>query len=400
MSPARGPRRTGVLVVGASAAGLATVEALRREGYTDPITLLGGEYHLPYDRPPLSKQVLSGTWRPEQTLLRPPRQLTAYDCDFVLGKPALALDLASRTVSTATGDFTADHVVLATGATPRLFPGTEGITGVHVLRTLDDALALRDALRTARRVVVVGEGVLGAEIAATARRSGLDVTLTGPQSAPMAAQLGPLAAERLAALHTGEGVRLRLGVGVRGCTTHDGAVTVVVLEDSHELPADLVVVAIGAIPMTDWLTDSGLTLDNGIVCDAQGRTAPGVYAAGDVARWHHPALGTAIRLENRTSATLQAGVVAATITGSTRAHQPIPYFWTDQFDAKIQVHGLITADANAQVVEGDPADGRFVLAFDRAGVPAAILGWNMPKQVAAYRRALVEVYSPAPVPAP
>ncbi|MFE7747139.1 NAD(P)/FAD-dependent oxidoreductase [Nocardia sp. NPDC057455] len=386
-------RRIGVLVVGASAAGLATVEALRRGGYRDRITLLGAEPHLPYDRPPLSKQILSGAWRPERTLLRAPRLLSELDIDVVLGSPAVALDTATRSVHTTTGSVTAEHIVIATGAEPRRLPAPPGLRGVHVLRTLDDALALRDDLSARARVVVVGEGVLGAEIAATARQSGHDVTMTGPQRAPMAAQLGGLAASLLADLHTGNGVRLRLGVGVSGLTDRGGEITGVVLETSETLPADLVVVAIGAVPATEWLVGSGLALADGVVCDARCRAADGVYAVGDVARWHHPALRTTLRLENRTNATEQAGVVAANILGADRAYQPIPYFWSDQFGTKIQVYGTITADARAAVVDGDPEDGRFVARFERGGDVTAVLGWNMPKQARIRRQQVADAHA-------
>ncbi|MGW5377857.1 NAD(P)/FAD-dependent oxidoreductase [Nocardia sp. NPDC003999] len=386
-------RRTGVLVVGASAAGLATVDALRRGGYRDRITLLGAEPHLPYDRPPLSKQILSGAWRPERTLLRAPRLLAELDADIVLGSRAVALDVADRTVHTATGSVAAEHIVIATGAVPRTLPASPGLRGVHVLRTLDDALALRDGLGTRSRVVVVGEGVLGAEIAATAAQCGHHVTMTGPQRAPMAAQLGELAAGLLADLHTGNGVRLRLGVGVSGLTDRDGEVTGVVLETSETLPADLVVVAIGAIPVTDWLVGSGLSLADGVVCDARCRAADGVYAVGDVARWDHPLLRTTLRLENRTNATEQAGVVAANILGAERAYQPIPYFWTDQFTTKIQVYGTITAGAQPTIVDGDPDDGRFVARFERGGDVTAVLGWNMPKQARIQRQELARAHA-------
>ncbi|WP_332839070.1 NAD(P)/FAD-dependent oxidoreductase [Nocardia bovistercoris] len=389
-------RRAGVLVVGASAAGLATVEALRRQGYGDRVTLLGAEPHLPYDRPPLSKQVLSSAWPAERTLLRAPRMLADLDVEIVLGKPALALDAAERAVRTATATHAADHVVIATGATPRTLPAPDGLRGVHVLRTLDDALALRADLTRATRAVVVGEGVLGAEIAATIRQSGLEVTMTGPQPAPMASQLGELVSGMLARLHADNGVRLRLGVGVSGLTDRDGAVTGVRLETDETIPADLVVVAIGARPNTDWLVGSGLTLDNGVVCDSGCRAAHGIYAVGDVARWHHPGVGAAIRLENRTNAIEQAGVVAANIVGGEQAYRPIPYFWTDQFTTKIQVYGTVTADAVATVVDGDPADGRFVVRYDRGGSVAAVLGWNMPKQARMQRQKLVDALTAEP----
>lgn len=405
-------RRTGVLIVGASASGLATAEALRRQGFRGSITMLGAEPHLPYDRPPLSKQILSGTWRPERTLLRAPRMLAELEIDLVLGHRALALDVAGRTVRSTAGLFTAaEAVVIATGATPRRLPTVPGLRGVHVLRTLDDALALRDELtrggRTDRRghassdpgaarprVVVVGEGVLGAEIAATTRQLGTSVTIAGPLSAPMVTQLGEFAAARLADLHTSNGVRLRLGAGVDGFTDRDGAVTGVTLRTGETLPADLVVVAIGAVPATDWLAGSGLTLANGVVCDDSCRAATGVYAVGDVARWHDQDANAPVRLENRTHASEQAGVVAANIVGADRVYRPIPYFWTDQFDTKIQVHGTITPDAQVTVVDGDPATGRFVARYERDGTITAVLGWNMPKQARLQRQHLVDARRP------
>lgn len=379
-----------VLVVGASAAGLSTAEALRRKGYQGRLTLIGDEPHAPYDRPPLSKQVLQGTWGAERSALRPADMLAALKAEFILGETALGLDVASRTVRTSSGRrHTADAVVIATGARARHLPGQDGLAGVHVLRSLDDTLALRAALQSALRVVVVGEGVLGSEIAATARLLGLDVTLVGPLAAPMAAQIGPLAASLLGELHQSHGVRLHLGNGITGLTSYDGRASGVRLASGETLPADVVVVAIGAIPATTWLEGSGLVLDNGVVCDATCRAAEGIYAVGDVARWHHQTLDRLVRFENRTNATEQADAVAAAIVGQPKAYAPVPYFWTDQFDAKIQVFGSISAEATVEVVEGALAESRFVARYTMGGVVTGVLGWNMPKQVRQHRQDVV-----------
>lgn len=387
-----------VLVVGASASGLTTVEALRRKGYKGRITVLGDEPHTPYDRPPLSKQVLCGTWEPERAALRPQDALSALDADFVLGDPAVGLDPASRTVRTESGRaLRAEAVVIATGVRARLLPGQQDLAGVHVLRTLDDALGLRTDLLAGTRLVVVGEGVLGSEIAATARTLGLDVTLTGPLAAPMAMQVGPLVSGVLADLHTERGVRLRLGTGVVGLTGEEGRVTGVRLATDEVLPADVVVVAIGATPATEWLTGSGLELDNGVVCDSHCRAEEGVYAVGDVARWHHEGLGRLIRLENRTNATEQAMAVAGAILGESRPYTPVPYFWTDQYDAKLQVHGFLPADAEVDVVEGDLTARRFVARYRSGGRVTGVLGWNMPKQARLRRQEIVDgLDAPAP----
>ncbi len=396
-----------VLVVGASAAGLGTVEALRRKGYPGRVTVLGAEPHPPYDRPPLSKQVLSGAWEPGRTHLRPTAELNALDAEFVLGDPAVALDAATRTVRTQSGRvWQAEAVVLATGLRPRAFPGQAEVSGVHVLRTLDDALALRAELLAAKQVVVVGDGVLGAEIAATARTmsaatdsstgtdtgtgTGTTVTLVGPQAAPLADRLGPRVGALLARLHTENGVNLRLGAAVDGLTDHQGTVAGVRLATGEVLPAQVVVIAIGTVPQTEWLADSGLRLDDGVVCDSYCRAADGIYAVGDVARWQHETLGALVRLENRTNAAEQAGAVAANLLGENRPYVPVPYFWTDQFNAKIQVHGVLSPDAEVSIMDGAEADRRFVALYRRHGKAIGVLGWNMPKQARQHRQALVD----------
>lgn len=381
-----------VLVVGASAAGLSTAESLRRKGYRGILTILGAEDELPYDRPPLSKQILAGAWTPERTLLRPAAALAELDAEFILGDAAAGLDTRASTVRTASGRTVgADAIVIATGVRPRTLPDAGELTGVHVLRTLDDALALRAELLGSHRLVVIGEGVLGAEIAATARTLGLDVTMVGPMAAPMIGPLGPAVATVLGELHAENGVHCRLGTSVTGLASDAGGrVAGVCLDTGEELPADVVVVAIGATPATNWLEGSGLTLDNGVVCDSRSRAAAEIYAVGDVARFHHEQLGTLIRLENRTNATEQAAAVADNILGADRPYTPIPYFWTDQFDAKIQVHGTVPIGAEAEIVEGDPGTRRFVTRYSLDGRVTGIVGWNMPKQTRLHRQDIVD----------
>lgn len=380
-----------VLVVGASVGGLAVAEALRREGYAGRLTLLGAERHLPYDRPPLSKKVLSGAMEPGRTQLRPEAALAKLEAELILGDPAVRLDVGAREVGTASGrSLRADVIVLATGLEPRRLPGQDRWAGVHVLRTLDDALALRADLLAGQRLVVVGDGVLGTEIAATARGMGLAVTLAGPQSAPLASQLGPLVGGYLASLHADHGVELRLGVGVDDLVGADGRVSGVRLANGEVLPADVVLVAMGSRPAIGWLAGSGLRLADGIVCDSRCQAADGIYAVGDVARWHHEGLGTGMRLENRTNAVEQGMTVAANILGKDRPYTPVPYFWTDQFDAKIQVHGLLPADAEVAIVDGDPALRQFVALYGSRGKVTGVLGWNMVKQIRLHRQHVVD----------
>ncbi|GAB3930676.1 FAD-dependent oxidoreductase [Kribbella albertanoniae] len=374
------------MIVGASAA-LSTAEALRRQGYQDPITILGAEADPPYDRPPLSKQYLRGDWDADRTRLRPDSMLDALGANFILGDPAISLDVDRRLVRSAAGrELAADAIVIATGLRPRALPDQAGLAGVHVLRTLADAAALRADLSNAPKVVVVGNGVLGVELAATARQLGCAVTLTGRQAAPMESQFGPMVAGLVAQLHTTEGVELHSGTAVTGLTPADGRVTGVQLAGGDHLPAEVVIVAIGSEPVTDWLAGSGLRLDDGVVCDSRCRAADGIYAAGDVARWYHDGQRALLRLENRTNATEQAACVAANIVGESHSYVPVPYFWSDQFVTKIQVHGIQTADAEVTVVEGNPADHRFIAHYRRDDRVIAVLGWNMPKQIRLHKQ--------------
>lgn len=370
-----------VLIVGASAAGICTAEALRTRGFEGTITLLGDEQHLPYDRPPLSKQVLSGSWEPERTLLRTPEMLAEKRIDMILGQRATRLDTETQTVTTASGEnFTADDIVIATGAAPRTLGWHRDLDGVFVLRSLDDSLRLRAALGVDVQVVVIGDGVLGTEITATARSMGAAVTMIGPQTSPLAAQLGSRVGDVIGELHTERGVNLRPGVGVVGLDDTDGRVSGVTLDTGETLPADVVVVAVGAVPGTAWLAGSALSVDNGVVCDSRCRAADHVYAVGDVARWHHPRLDRLIRLENRTNATTQGTAVAAAITGAGVPYAPIPYFWTDQFDLKFQVYGVVEPIAEFTLLEGDVADRKFVAGYTVAGELVGVVGVKMPKQ--------------------
>ena len=380
-----------VVVVGASAAGLTTAESLRKRGYDGKVTLVGDEVHLPYDRPPLSKQILVGTWAPERIRLRDEEALRGLDATLRLGERATGLDLAARQVrlggNAALGY---DALVIATGVTPRDLPGTT-LTGVHRLRTLDDALALRAGLLARPKVVVVGAGFLGAEVAAVARQLNLDVTLVDPLPVPMRRQFGEHIGDLVGRLHRDHGTQLRCGVGVaRFAADTTGRVVGVHLEDDTVLEADLVVVAVGSVPATSWLAGSGVPLGNGVECDQYCRAAPGVYAAGDVASWHNPHFGTRMRLEHRMNATEQGMAVAKAILGESRPFAPVPYFWTDQYDAKIQAYGVFPEEARVQVLDGDLGDRKFVAAYLRDDTVVGVLGWNNPRGTREARRLVAD----------
>jgi len=381
-----------IVIVGAGLAGLRTAERLRRLGHGGPITLVGDEPHRPYDRPPLSKALLTQEEEPAAAMPLRTEPYADLGLDLRLGVHATALDTARRLLLLAGGEeLRYGRLVIATGLRPRMIGAFGGMAGVYVLRSFEDLLALRAGLRGARRVTVAGGGVLGCEIAAAARTRGAEVTLVEPQERPMLGALGAEAGEAVAALHREQGVRVLCSTGIRGLEGH-GRVERVVLDDDSKLPSDLVVAAIGAVPNTEWLAGSGLLLDDGVVCDRTGRTsAEGVWAAGDVARMPHPYGGGTVRLEHWTSAADTAALVAAnllTAPGKAREATAVPYFWSDQYDVKIQCLGVPHADDTLTVAAGAPASRRFLGLYSREGRVTGAVAMGMPAALARCRAAI------------
>jgi NADPH-dependent 2,4-dienoyl-CoA reductase/sulfur reductase-like enzyme len=372
-----------VTIVGASLAGTHAARTLRADGYEGQITLIGDEPHQPYDRPPLSKQVLAGTWDTDRIGL--PAADDLEDVTWRLGRRATAFRLQERVLELDGGEELAvDALLIATGASPRWLPGSEDLGGVHVLRTLDDCVALRRQLDAEpRRVVVVGAGFIGAEVAATCRERGLEVTVVEPLPAPLERGLGPAMGMVLADLHREHGVDLRLGTGVDGLEGGD-QVESVRLSDGSSVPADVVLVGIGVVPNTGWLEGSGLTIDNGIVCDATSLAAPGVTAAGDVARWESPRYGRLLRVEHWEHA-IQHGEAAArrllVADADAVPFDPVPWFWSDQYDRKIQLAGVSAPHDEVEVVIGSTDERRFVALYGHEGRVTAVLGMNRPRHV-------------------
>jgi len=377
-----------VVVVGASAAGLRVAQELRRNDFRGGLVLVGSEVHLPYDRPPLSKQVLTGAWDADRVALTSPQQLAGLDIDVRLDRPAAALDAGSRRVKFHDGsDVPADAVVIATGCAARRLPAGSGLAGVHSLRTVDDSQRLRAELIQGRRLVVVGAGFLGMEIAAVARGAGLDVTVVS-SGGPLEHAVGLAVSGALADLHRERGVRLLLGLSVDRLVDACGRVQGVLLSDGTEVSADLVVVAIGAVPATDWLAGSGLTIDDGVVCDSTLRAADGVYAVGDVARWLEPRSGRLMRIEHRMHAAESAAMAALNVLGASDPFSPLPFWWSDQYEARIQAYGW--PSATAHLWQGDLAERKAVILFSEAGVLTGAVGWNAVRQLRAARELLIE----------
>lgn len=360
-----------LVVVGASLAGLRAVEGARKAGFDGTITLIGAERHLPYDRPPLSKAYLEAEneMSAETPTFRTEQLLTGeLGAELMLGQPATALDTDAKVVYVGDRPVAYDAMVIATGADAKTLPGAGQLDGVYTLRTLDDAVAVRAALDSGTRAVVIGGGFIGSEVASTASKRGLDVTVVEALPTPLARAVGELMGATCASLHHRNGTALRCGIGV-DAIEGDGRVERVVLADGSTLPADLVVVGVGAAPATGWLEGAGLRIDDGVVCDETLFTgANGVYAAGDVARWHNPMFDKLMRLEHWTSAADQGAVAAknALAPDAAKPYSTVPYFWSDWYDSRIQFVGIADADEVA-IVDGDlDTDGR-VVALYRSG---------------------------------
>lgn len=379
-------------MVGASLAGLSAARSLRKRGYDGRLVVIGDEPHRPYDRPPLSKEFLAGTVAEADLMLETDDE--DLRAEWLLGARAaeLQVDGAERVLLLDDGrEVRADGVVVATGAVARNLPGTEGLAGVHTLRTLDDARALRDELALGGRLVVIGGGFIGAEVASTAYALGLDVTVIEAAPTPLAGPLGETMGGIVSALHEAHGVRLLCGVGVKGLSG-ETRVDAVLLEDGRTVPADTVVVGVGARPCVEWLEGSGVELDNGVKCGADGRTSlAGVVAVGDCANWYDPQAGSHRRVEHWTGARERPEVAVGALLswGAVEAGAPRPpYFWSDQYGVKIQFAGHSAGADSVTVEEGAPGDRSFLAVYRSAGRPVAVLAMNQPRLFMRWRKQL------------
>ena len=396
---------TTVLIAGASLAGLTAADTLRGAGYDGDLIVVDPSATVPADRPPLSKQVLAGEWGPEKAVHRSAARIPELGLDLRLGVAATALDSATRSVTLSDDTtVTADGIVLAMGAAARRLPGDQP-RGVHVLRSLDDCLSLRADLEAGpSRVAVIGAGFIGAEVAATCRGRGLEVTMIEAGPVPLGRVLPGEIGSFITDLHRDHGVDVRLGIGVDGLETDgplDGAgvstkVTGVRMADGTVVDADVVVVGIGVVPNTGWLEGSGLTLDDGVSCDETCLAAPGIVAAGDVARWPNPRYGEVMRVEQWENAIEQGEYAARRLLaelglGETPApFAPVPWFWSDQYDRKLQMAGRPSAGDELVIPEGSIEERRFVAMFRRGDTCTAVLGVSRPRHVMQVRMKLME----------
>lgn len=377
-----------VVVVGASLAGLRAVQAAREAGFTGRITLVGEETHLPYDRPPLSKEYLdAGELTTAHHLPESAELADRFEVDVRIGTRATALSPDDHVLTLSDGELSYDALLVTTGLRARTLPGSTHLDGVHSLRTVDDAAKIRAALDAGARTVVVGAGFIGAEVASAARKRDLPVTILEALPTPLVRSVGETAGAALAGLHRRHGTDLRCDVQVTELIG-ESTVESVRLADGSLVPADLVVVGIGAEPATDWLTGSGLTLDNGIVCDETLRACPGVWAAGDVARWTNPLFGRTMRLEHWTNAGDQAAQAMANLLDPANAtpYAHVPYFWSDWYGRRIQFVGLPSGEP--VVVTGQWDSDTFVALYREGDRLAGALTLNRRGDVMKYRALL------------
>jgi 3-phenylpropionate/trans-cinnamate dioxygenase ferredoxin reductase component len=387
-----------VVIVGAGLGGLRCAEALRANGFRGALTLLGEERRAPYDRPPLTKQLLAGTWDEARVTLATDDALATQGIVHRGGTSAVGLDVDGRAVTLSSGErVEADAVVLATGAAPRRLPGTEGLGAVHVIRTMDESLALRRALAEAgdaARVVVVGAGFIGAEVASTANAQGCAVTVLEALEVPLSPIVGVEVGGWITELHRRAGVEVRAATTIDAVNAgDDGHGASVVLADGEQLAADVVVVGIGVVPATGWLADSGLTVDNGVVTDAALFAADGVVALGDLARfeWRHAAGTEQVRIEHWEVTAQLAAHAATSLLAGRDAAPPVslvPYFWSDQHGRKLQMLGRPSGDDEVELASGSLADAKFTFVYHRQGRTTGVLGVASPRQVMLCRAAV------------
>ena len=404
-----------MVIVGASLAGVTAASTLRHDGWDGELIIVEAASELPADRPPLSKQVLAGTMTAQAALDPIASRLEGLDVDVRLDHRVAGAGFAEddlRLKLFNDHEITADGVILATGSAPRWPAGflveaadstvnepklTTPMTGVHVLRTLADSLALKADLDAGpSRLVVIGAGFIGAEVATTARAAGIDVTIIEFAPLPLARVLGGLVGEFVAELHRSEGVDLRLGVGLVDIAAGaDGRVAAITLTDGTTLPTDLLVLGLGAAPELEWLVGSGVTVDNGVVCDETLWAGPGVVAAGDVASWINPIFGERMRVEHWENAIEQGEAAARRLLAARNDTEPVPFasvpwFWSDQYDCKLQLAGRPAASDEIVLIDGDPADRKFAVAFRRGDRCTGVFAVNRPRIVVMARMAMAD----------
>jgi NADPH-dependent 2,4-dienoyl-CoA reductase/sulfur reductase-like enzyme len=384
-------------IVGASLAGLSAGRAARAQGFAGRLVIIGDEPHRPYDRPPLSKDFLLGKVTAEDLFLESDDD--DLDAEWLLGSEAASLDAASRSIRLKDGSTVeADGIVIATGARARQLPTLAGLSNVFTLRTLADAQDLAPELVPGSRMAVIGAGFIGAEVASAAASRGMQVTMIDTKPVPFAAQLGTEMGGVVAGLHTVNGVELISSSVIEDFYSGEGNVTGIRLACGRYVPADVVVVGIGAEPNTGWLEGSGLEVSGGVLCDEMGRTnVPGIVAVGDCAAWFDPAAGTHRRVEHWTGALERAALAVEALLDAEAAPKPLKphYFWSDQYGVKLQFAGRSAGYDRLEIEAGDAGTHSCLAVYYRGDVPVAVLGMNQPRLFTKWRRTLAASAAPS-----
>ena len=380
-----------LVIVGASLAGLSAARAARNLGFGGRVVIIGDDPQRPYDRPPLSKDFLAGRLEIADLALETDDE--ALDAQWILGTPAVSFDPATRLVHLADGTTVhADGLVIATGASPRSLPQIAGADNVVSLRTVADAQKLRALVRAGGRMVVVGAGFIGAEVASTAHALGMEVTVLEKSPTPLCGPLGAQLGAVVAGLHDRAGVELICAADIEEFELTDGSVRAVHLAGGRVLEADVVVVGIGAVPNTAWLESSGIELGNGVVCDATGATSiPGVVAVGDCAAWWDPATGRHHRVEHWTGAAQRPAVAVGALLGAEAATLPAvkpPYFWSDQYGTRLQFVGDASRADRVGYEHGGPGEDSLLAVYYSGDHPVAVLAWNQTKLFCRWRKTI------------
>jgi NADPH-dependent 2,4-dienoyl-CoA reductase/sulfur reductase-like enzyme len=384
----------GIVIVGGGLAAQRCAETLRRRGYEAPVRMVCAEPEPPYDRPPLSKEMLAGEMAAEALAYRPAWWYEEKRVELLLGVRAEGLDPGARRLRLDSGaELPYEKLLIATGGGARRLPFLEGYENVHYLRTLADARRLRGELRAGARLAIVGAGFIGQEVAATARRLGAEVTMLEALEVPLAPILGAEVGGWFAGLHAEEGVRVLTGAMLEGARGAD-RVEELVLADGRRLACDAVVVGVGTVPATAWLEGSGLEPD-GVRTDTAGRTKlPGVFAAGDASIPFEPRFGAHARTEHWDAAAWQGAAAARSMLGEYPGTPPLPSFWSDQYGLRIQYVGHAHR-ADAVAFDGDPAERDFEAIFTQSGVPVAGLTVGRPRAIPALRKRIDSGHFPA-----
>ena len=385
----------GVLIVGGGLAAQRCAETLRRRGYEGAVRMVCAEPDSPYDRPPLSKELLGGAAEEDSVAYRPVWWYEEKGIELLLDTRAEALDSAARTVRLDSGaELGYEQLLIATGSAARELPFLKGFGNVHSLRTLADARRLREELAPGAHLAVVGAGFIGQEVAATARRLGLEVTMIEALDTPLAPILGAELGSWFAELHRGEGVRVLTGAMLESARGRGGRLEQLVLTGGERIACDAVVVGVGTAPATAWLAGSGLD-EKGVRTDTAGRTAlPGVFAAGDASVPFDPRFGNHARTEHWDAAAWQGTAVAKAMLGEYPGTPPLPSFWSDQYGLRVQYVGH-AHHADAVAIEGDQAGRDFEAVFTRGEVPVAGLTVGRPRAIPALKRRIDQGHFPA-----